>query len=146
MKLLFLLGLSGVLLSSSPAFAQVVTNGQPITIARKALEAAGYRQTGLDMLPNKPSEDLQCWSVGQGVLIIGYSKTSEAITGLGFFLSDERPKAFRKTFDFEVSSFDTATGLMVIRTERGEQDGPANRSQPVGPKTNRKPSAAGSGG
>ena len=29
--------------------------------------------------------------------------------------------------------------------KKGEQDGPANRSQPVGPDTNRTPAAAGSG-
>jgi hypothetical protein len=116
--------------ASAPGSAQLLTNGLPIATARQAMEAAGYRQTGLDMLPSKPNDQLQYWAVGQGVLIIGYSKASEAITGLAFSLSDERPKAFRKTFDFEVTSFDTATGLMVIRTKRGEPPGAANQGQP----------------
>jgi hypothetical protein len=37
--------------------------------------------------------------------------------------------------------------LRIAKKEGGgEPSGPANRSQPVGPETNRTPSAAGSGG
>jgi hypothetical protein len=41
--------------------------------------------------------------------------------GLTFFLCDERPKATRKTFDLEVASFDTTTGVMAIKMKKGEQ-------------------------
>jgi len=109
------------LLACASASADVITNGLSIEGARKAMEAAGYKQTGLDVLPSNPNRSLQFWSVGQGVFTIAYSKDSKAITSLGFMLSDERPKAFRKTFDLDVTSFDTRTGLMTIRAAKGEQ-------------------------
>jgi hypothetical protein len=102
--------------------AEVITNGLAVSDARKAMVAAGYKQTGLDMIArNHPKEDLQFWGVDQGVLIVAYSTASQRIVGLTFFLCDERPKATRKTFDLEVASFDTTTGVMAIKMKKGEQ-------------------------
>jgi hypothetical protein len=143
MKNLLLLGVVWLVACAS-ASADVITNGLSIDAARKAIEAAGYKQTYLDMAPNNPNNSLQFWGVGQGVLIIVYSKTSKAITGMGFLLTDERPKAFRKTFDLEVTSFDSHAGLMTIKANKGEQDSAANGSQPVRSGTNSTSSAAGS--
>jgi hypothetical protein len=111
------------------------------------MQKAGYAKTGLDMAPRPGSgEDLQFWAVAQGVLIVSYSKASQKITGMNFWLADERPKASRRTFELNVTSFDTSSGAMTIRTKKGEPNGSANRSQPVGSQTNRMSSAAGSGG
>lgn len=143
MKRLLLLALAGLLVSAS-ASAEVVTNGLSIGVARRVMEAAGYKQTGLDMLPNSPNEGLQCWCVGQGVLIIGYSTTSKVVTGMGFSLCDERPKALRKTFDFEVTSFDAHRGLMTIKATKSEPNSTAGGNQLLRSQTNSTPSADGS--
>ena len=73
--------------------AEVLTNGLSITAASSAMQKAGYTKTGLEMMPH-PGEDLQFWDVGQGVLIVGYSKASQKIVGLTFWFADERPEAF----------------------------------------------------
>ena len=62
----------------------------------------------------------------QGVLIVSYSKTSQKIVGLAFWFADERPKALRRTFEFDVASFDTSTGTVTIRTKKGEQGAARN--------------------
>lgn len=84
------------------------------------MTSAGYTKTGLDMMP-RAGLDLQFWQVGQGVLIVSHSKTSQKIVGLTYWFADERPKATRQTFEFEVASFGTSTGTMTIRTKKGEQ-------------------------
>lgn len=125
--------------------AEVITNGLAISDARKAMAAAGYKQTGLEMIArNHPKEELQFWDVDQGVLIVAYSTVSQRIVGLTFFLCDERPKSKRKTFDLEVASFDTTSGVMTIKMKKGEPDGAANGSQPIRAETNRASSEAGS--
>jgi hypothetical protein len=137
MKKLLLAGVVGLAICAS-ASAEIITNGLSLSVAGRVMESAGYKQTGLDMLPVSSNNDLQLqyWRVGEGLLIIEYSQTSKAVLGLEFFLCDERPKAFRKTFDFEVTSFDAQSGLMTIKAHKGEPGGPANRSQPVRPETN----------
>jgi hypothetical protein len=108
------------------------------------MQKAGYVKTGLQMMPHT-GEDLQFWEVGEGVLIIRYSKASLKIVGMTFSLADARPKALRKEFYFDVASFDTTTGTMTIHTKKGEPDGAANGSQPVHSETNSTSAAAGSG-
>lgn len=112
------------------ASAEVLTEGLSVTTASGAMQQAGYAKTGLDMAP--PSgQDLRVWEVGQGVLIVRASRVSWRIVGLTFSVADERPKALRKEFYFDVASFDTRTGAMTIRTRKGEQGGKADGSQPV---------------
>jgi hypothetical protein len=135
--------LATVLCASSSA--EVITNGVAISDAHKAMIAAGYKQTGLDMIArNHLKEELQFWDVDQGVLIVAYSTVSKRIVGLTFFLSDERPKATRKTFDLEVGSFDTTTGVMTIKMKKGEQNVPATGRQPIRSMTNSTSAATGS--
>jgi hypothetical protein len=110
----------------SSAVAEVITNGAPIDVARKAMAAAAFKRTGLDLVAKNPDEEFLCWGVDEGVLVIGYYRTTRVISGLWLQLSDERPKSTRKTFQFDVVSFDTHTGLMTIRTRKGEQDGAGN--------------------
>jgi|ERR1022692_163999 hypothetical protein len=143
MRLLLLLAFLGNLLCASSS-AEVITNGLPMVVTGKSMEAAGYKKTQLATAPRIPNEDLQFWHVDQGVLIFTYSSVSKRIVGLSYILSDERPRATRKTFSFDVTSFDTTTGLMTIRTTKGEPDGAANGSQPSRPDTNRTSQAAGS--
>jgi hypothetical protein len=70
-------------------------------------------------------EDLQFWTVAEGVLIVTYSKVSQKITRMTFWLADERAKAFRRTFELSVTSFDTGSGAMTIRTKKGESNSSA---------------------
>jgi hypothetical protein len=121
------------------ASADIITNGVAIDSARRALRAAGHRETALDMLPSSTTEQLEFWNVGQGVLIISFSKASGSISGLQFLVSDERPKATRKTFDFEVMSFDSETGLIVIRTIKDRTAAAPRQEGPTGPRIGRTP-------
>ena len=144
MQRLLLLGFI-CLVSCISVSAEVLTNGLPITAAISAMKKAGYTETRLEMMPKPGSgEDLRFWGVGRGVLIVGYSKASQKITGTTFWFADERPKAVRREFEFDVTSFNTSTGAMTIHTKKGERDGAANGSQPTRSETNRTSSAAGS--
>jgi len=106
-----------------PAMAGVITDGISILDARSAMEAAGYKQTGLDMLSAKEDEDLQFWAVDRGVLIIQYSKVAHKIVDLSFYFADERPKATRTTFEIQVTSFDPGSGVMIVRTAKPSSQG-----------------------
>jgi hypothetical protein len=87
-----------------------------------AMKKAGYAETGLDMMARPGSGvDLRFWGVGEGVLIVSYSMASQKISGVTFWFADGRPKATRQTFEFDVASFDAETGVMTIRTRKGEQ-------------------------
>jgi len=112
-------------------------------VASSAMQKAGYSKTGLDMMP-PAGEGLEFWHVGQGVLIVSYSESSRKIVGLTFWFADERPKATRQTFELDVASFNTGTGLMAVRTRKGEPVGAANGSQPFRSGTNTTSSVAGS--
>lgn len=141
MKRQLLLVFVGFLFSAS-ASAAGITKEMTISEASKAMKAAGYTETGLDMLAPLANESLQFWSVDQGVLILRYSKTSNQIVSLSFHLSDERPKATRKTFDFPVTSFDTTSGSLTIKTAKAGRPEPANGSQRLRSETNRASSVA----
>jgi len=130
MKAFSIFALFATLLSASSS-AEVITNGLAISDARKAMVASGYKQTGLEMIARHyPKEDLQFWGIDEGVLIARYSTASQRIVGLSFFLCDERPKAIRKTFDFEVASFDTTSKALMLKIEKRERPAAANDSQP----------------
>jgi len=144
MKRQLLLVFVGFLFSAS-ASAAVITKEMTISEAYKAMKAAGWIETGLDMLAPLVNESLQSWSVDQGVLILRYSTTSNQIVSLSFHVSDERPKATRKTFDFEVTSFDTTSGLLTIKTAKGKPREPAEEKLQPRSQTYRTSSVAGSG-
>lgn len=92
-----------------------------MTVAVGAMKKGGYKETGLEMMAKPGSGlDLRFWSVGEGVLILSYSKSSQKISRMTYWFADERPKATRQTFDFDVTAFDTVTGRMTIRTRKGE--------------------------
>jgi len=103
----FLLGLLW-LLTCLPVAAEVITNGLPIADVIKAMKKGGYTETGLDMTTRSGSGlSLLFWGVGEGVLIASYSTASQKISGMTFWLADDRPKATRHAFDLDVASFDT---------------------------------------
>jgi hypothetical protein len=129
MRPLLLLAFLGNLLCASSS-AEVITNGVPVVNAGKWMEAGGYKLTNLAVAPRNANEDLQLWHVDQGVLIFTYSSVSKRIVRASFSLSDERPKSTRKEFSFEVTSFNTTTGLMTIKTTKGEPSaGPNERER-----------------
>jgi hypothetical protein len=133
------------LLFATTVSAEVITNGASIGAVQKAMAAAHYAETGLDMAAIPPAEALRFWDVGEGVLIFRFSKSSGRVLEMTYFLCDERPKALRKTFELRVASFDSKSGALIVKTGKGEPDGAANRSQPVRPATDRTSAAAGSG-
>jgi len=119
MHRLLLLGLIWLLSCLSVA-AEVITNGLPITDVIKTMKKSGYTETGLAMMARPGSGlGLRSWGVGEGVLIVNYSTASQKISGMTFWLADDRPKATRQTFEFDVASFDTQSGVMTIRTKKG---------------------------
>lgn len=140
---IILLGLG--LVFSTTVSAEAVTNGMLIATVQKAMAVAHYKETGLDRVATQTGHDLKFWAVGDGVLILRYSKTSTGLLGMTYSLCDERPKALRRTFDFNVSSFDPSTGTMCMSTRKGDLDGAANQSQPIRHEIVRRPTAAVSG-
>ena len=120
MKLLSIFAILTTLLCVSSS-AEVITCNLGISDARKAMVTAGYKQTTLEMMArNYPKEELECWDVDQGVLIAVYSSSTKRIIELSFYLSDDRPKDTRKTFDLKVASFNTTTGVMTINIKKIE--------------------------
>lgn len=117
------------LLYCPPASSDVLKNGHSIQDAINAMNAAGYGTTVLEMGPPARDEELHFWKVDQGVLIINYSKTTDEIVALNFWFADERPKALRKTFAFNVIAFDTDTGEMTIRTNKSKPSGGSARQK-----------------
>ena len=79
------------------------------------MENAEYAKTALAMLSTKGR--LIMWEVGKGVLIVNYSETKSSINSMSFWHSDERSKFERKTFSYQILSFDPATGDMKIQTK-----------------------------
>jgi len=109
--ILLIFSLSGL------ASADILTSGNNIDIARVAMKKAGYKKSGLDSRAIDRSHSLEFWSVDGGTLIALYSRKSNEIISFSFNLADERAKATRKEFDFEVINFDTATKQMTIQTK-----------------------------
>ena len=94
--------------------------GQKLDDVAARMKAAGFKETGLELVANKVGTALKMWAVGEGVLIVSYSKQDGTLIGLSYSLSDERPKATRKTFDFVVEEFDPQTRAMKIKIGKAE--------------------------
>ena len=92
-----------------------IAPGQDIGVLTNALIKAGYKETGLEMMTFSKDRQLSFWSVGEGVLILTYATKDGNVTGMTYYLSDERPKANRKTFELEVAEFSLTTKEMKIR-------------------------------
>jgi len=118
------------LLSASDA--AVITKGSDITAARKALVADKHPETHLQILPTTEDTNLDFWTVDEGVLVLSHSTKTGLITGLSYTLGREEPKSTRKTFDFEVESFDTTSGRLVLKTKNPSTALPSDLSSLVG--------------
>ena len=104
------------LATTLPAIAEVLCKGVSAESATNSMQVFGYVETSLAIAPPN-GEVLHFWKVDQGVLIIRTSKTDDKVAGLTFWFADERAKALRQTFEFNVASFDPKTGEMTIRTK-----------------------------
>lgn len=93
-----------------PCSAEIIQQGTPIETAIKAFKDADYREGALEILSNNRDHRLKFWVVDQGTLIVTFSAKSMKIIEINYHLCDERPKAIRKTFIFDVKSFNTNTG------------------------------------
>lgn len=107
-----------LMMFANSGYGELLAKGTALADARKALEAGKYTKNGLDMVTTDPDLALDFWAVDEGVLILVYSKKSGLVVGLSFTLMDERPKAFRKEFDFLAESFDTTSGKLVLSTKK----------------------------
>ena len=112
------------------ARAEILAEGLNIETAIKEMSAAGYKETRLDMESIDQENRIKFWGVAKGVLIATYSTKTKEVICLSYWLTDERPKAFRKEFDFSVVSFDTETGLMKIQTRKSPKEEPAGTGHP----------------
>jgi hypothetical protein len=100
-----------------PVFAggNPIKPGIDIEDVSKLMKNAGYKETALDMLSTKTDTELKMWAVGEGVLILVFSTKDRKVTNISYYLSDERPKAERKTFSLSVLEFDPTTREMRIK-------------------------------
>ena len=114
------------LATSLPAIAQVLSKGVSVNTATNTMQVSGYVETFLAMAPPK-GEFLQFYKVDHGVLIIRTSKADDKIAGLTFWLADERAKASRQAYEFDVAKFDLETGEMTIRTKKSSLPNGARR-------------------
>lgn len=105
--------ISLLVVSASSAETKIVA-GQSIDEVTKIMTDLHYRETGLEMAPRQKGDELKMWTVGEGALILTYQTKTRKVTHISFYLSDERPKATRKSFDFEVVEFDAKTREMKI--------------------------------
>ncbi len=101
----------------SASLGAVVSEGVAFEDVNKAMSEAGYIESGLDMGSTDPKNRLAFWSVDDGVLIVIYSSETKKVISVSYWLSDERPKATRQTFEMAVKSFDTDSGVMTIQTK-----------------------------
>lgn len=104
-------------LSTNFSLGAVVEGGVEFDKVSEAMTEAGYIETGLDMEPRDQKSKLAFWAVDEGVLIVIYSTETKKVIGVIYWLSDERDKATRQTFEMKVKSFDTDSGVMVVQTK-----------------------------
>ena len=104
-----------VLAMITASFAHEVKKGEPFKECAEALDAAGFEESGLEIVSMDKDRDLDFWAVDEGVPIVSHSKSSGRIVDVSFFLCDERPKGERKDFRFEVKSFNTTTKELVLK-------------------------------
>lgn len=116
----------------SAGHAALITKGSEITEARKAFVADQYAKSGMEMRPTTTDTELDFRTVDEGVLVLSHSTKTGLVTGLLYTLTDERPKSTRKTFDFEVESFDTTTGRLVLKTKSPGATSPSDLRSLVG--------------
>ncbi|XAL98819.1 hypothetical protein OT109_14665 [Phycisphaeraceae bacterium D3-23] len=101
--------------------ASAISVGTDIDIALERMR--GYSDGGPLLAMGSRNRDIRLkqWPVDEGVMIAGYSVTTNKITSLAYFLFDERPKAERMHFDFEVISFDPSSRRLVLTTKTPEE-------------------------
>lgn len=97
--------------------AKELKTGDSIQDVSATMLKAGYKSIQLEMEPNR-GFDLRMWSVDSGVLIFTYSSSSQKVTAISYFLTDDRPKSLRTEFNFPVLSFDSVSGNLAIKTQK----------------------------
>ena len=104
-----------------PVTAIEIKQGITIEGVSKAMQSVGYDKSGRAIAATDKKNGLVTWSVERGTLVVAYSLETMKVVGVSYWLSDERPKATRKTFRFTVTSFDTETGLITLKTRKPER-------------------------
>jgi len=83
--------------------------------AEKHEGAPKYVQTELAIGSYKKDTDLQFWTVGEGVLLLQFSKQSRLIEDVEFHLYGPGDRSNRVEFEFAVESYDTKNETMVVK-------------------------------
>ena len=106
-----------LVLFPSSVSAFIVEDGKAHGDVTAAMKAAGYPEAGLE-IGGGVGRRVLMWTVEEGVLVVGYSSETGVVSGVSFWIMDERPKKHRMTVTYSVKRFDTTTGEMVIITKK----------------------------
>ena len=104
-----------ILLFSASVSADMITKGVPFSTVDKAMKVAGYGVGGSEV--NYTWGDGKEWGVGGGNLVAGFKEESGDIMSISYCFSFPGRKSFiEPDIIFEVESFDTTSGKMIIAT------------------------------
>ncbi len=95
-----------------------ITNGGSIDVANRAMKEAGYGNGFL--APRSNESQFMIWSVDEGLLIANYKKGTQII-GMSFFFVVPGPERNEPAL-FNVISFDTSSGRMLIQTKKPQPE------------------------
>ncbi len=99
----------------SHASADVITKGASIDLAKKSMESDGYKEGGAEV--NAVVGEVKMWGVDKGLLMISYMEKTKKIFSILYHFQTPGPKGDLPVV-FEVTSFDTKSGEMTIKTGR----------------------------
>ena len=94
-----------------------ISKGSNIADVAAAMKTDGYKEGGGGVIDANTEFNAQFWSVDKGTLIVAYSKATQKVLAMVYLLADERAQDVRKEFRFDVTSFDSKTGLLTLNTK-----------------------------
>ena len=103
---------------ASCCFGEEYSIGDDAELFAENLSQAGFKVSAMDeLIRHDPERIIRCWDVGDGRLYVGYKVVDEKkaqITYLRFKKFDTSSKKREIVCDYEVASFDPASGIMKI--------------------------------
>lgn len=127
------------LFASASARTEPIKKGSGIQKAETELSTFGFRRGAINKVhidqirefigfPEKDADkldELRIWRVDEGYLLISYTASSGIIHNLKFYWREPRYSADAADFELRVSSFDPATGQMVVETAQPKRENKA---------------------
>ena len=102
------------LLASGEDHAATIFVGQDVKKCRELMKGYGDGSLLLDFELKKPGSGLNTWHVGKGVIMVWYKKKDDVVTGISFYISDDKPKADSFTLFFNVIEFNPGTKQLTV--------------------------------